>query len=88
MGNANGKKMDRKKKKIALLTLGLQILEKEKEEDKSKKKIWVRGWLQTGSIGYQSTLVYRDILKDGDEMEFAKSFRMEKKTFDAILVCH
>ena len=77
-----------------LLMEGMEILddieEEEREEEVAKKKIkrscWVRPWLASGDLGQSSSLVYKDILMVDDKFHFNESFRMDRETFQMILV--
>ena len=78
-----------------LLMEGMEILddieEDEQEEEvvrknKRKRSCWVRPWLASGDLGQSSSLVYKDILMVDDEFHFNESFRMNKETFQMILV--
>ena len=73
---------------------GMEILndieEEEREEEVAKKKIkrscWVRPWLASGDLGQSASLVYKDILMVDDKFHFNESFRMDRETFQMILV--
>ena len=77
-----------------LLMEGMEILndieEEEREEEVAKKKIkrscWVRLWLASGDLGQSASLVYKDILMVDDKFHFNESFRMDRETFQMILV--
>ena len=77
-----------------LLMEGMEILndieEEEREEEVAKKKIkrscWVRPWLASGDLGQSSSLVYKDILMVDDKFHFNESFRIDRETFQMILV--
>ena len=77
-----------------LLMEGMEILddieEEEREEEVAKKKIkrscWVRPWLASGDLGQSASLVYKDILMVDDKFHFNESFRMDRETFQMILV--
>ena len=77
-----------------LLMEGMEILndieEEEREEEvakkKSKRSCWVRPWLTSGDLGQSASLVYKDILMVDDKFHFNESFRMDRETFQMILV--
>ena len=77
-----------------LLMEGMEILddieEEEREEEVAKKKskisCWVWPWLASGDLGQSASLVYKDILMVDDKFHFNESYRMDRETFQMILV--
>ncbi len=76
----------RKRKQLASIAQNLLIMEGIDIENEAQrpKKLWVRPWLTEGEFGQNASLVF-DEIKDIDEKEFTRTFRMNKEEFSYVL---